>query len=118
MELEGGSSIHQRILKLKDVALGLKKAVSVTSHLAPASYDSAVDSLLALYSECKGASSLAKDKHILKFLDKCMCAGGYRRAGVCVDADQWCLYCIAVDLNIMSDWSWVKDMQSNGKWCI
>lgn len=72
-----GENIHQRIHKLKDVALGSKKAVSVSSSLAPASYDSAVDSLLALYCECKSASSLAKDKNVLKFIKKCEYTGGY-----------------------------------------
>ena len=67
----GEENIHQRILKLKDVALGEKKAVPVSSHLAPASYDSAVDSLLALYKECKSASALSKDKHVMKFITKC-----------------------------------------------
>ncbi len=70
-DMEGGGGIHQRVLKLKDVALGLKKCVPVSSHLAPASYDSAVDSLLALYNECRSASSLSKDKHVLKFINKC-----------------------------------------------
>lgn len=64
-------NIHQRVLKLKDVALGSKKAVSVSSCLAPASYECAVDSLLALYCECKGASSLARDKNVLKFINRC-----------------------------------------------
>lgn len=86
--MDGADNIHQRILKLKDVALGSKKAVCVNSCLAPASYDSAVDSLLALYWECKHASSLAKDKHVLKFINKCMwsaliesCTCGCRKCG-------------------------------------
>lgn len=66
-------TIHQRVLKLKDVAMGLKKAIPVHSSLAPASYDCTVDSLLALYGECKGASSLAKDKNVVKFINKCKC---------------------------------------------
>lgn len=65
------SSIHHRVLKLKDVSLGLKKVVSVNSSLAPASYECTVDSLLALYNECKSASALAKDKNVIKFLTKC-----------------------------------------------
>lgn len=65
------NSIHQRVLKLRDVALGLKKKVSVNSALAPASYDCTVDSLLALYDECRSASALAKDKNVIKFLSKC-----------------------------------------------
>jgi hypothetical protein len=67
-------TVHQRALKLKDVALGSRRAVSVGSSLAAASYDSAVDSLLALYCECKSASSLARDKNVLKFINKCECA--------------------------------------------
>lgn len=70
MEKEG--NIHQRLLKLKDVALGARRAVTVNSCLAPASYDCTVDSLLALFNECKGAGSLAKDKNVLKFIEKCM----------------------------------------------
>ncbi len=65
------NNIHQRVLRLRDIALGLKKTVKVNSDLAPASYDCTVDSLLALYKECVGASSLAKDKNVLKFSRKC-----------------------------------------------
>lgn len=64
-------NIHERVLHLRDVALGLSKAVQVTSSLAPASYDCAVDSLLALYTECNQVASLAKDKHVGRFLEKC-----------------------------------------------
>lgn len=64
-------NIHERVLHLKDVALGSSKAVQVNSTLAPASYDCAVDSLLALYTECKQATSLAKDKNVGRFLAKC-----------------------------------------------
>ena len=67
------NNIHQRVLKLRDIALGLKKSVQVNSVFASVSYDSAVDSLLALYNECKGASSLSKDKNVLKFIRKCVC---------------------------------------------
>ena len=35
--------IHHRVLKLRDVALGLKKTVKVNSSLAAASYDCAMD---------------------------------------------------------------------------
>ena len=63
--------IHHRVLKLRDVALGLKKTVKVNSSLAAASYDCAMDSLLALYSECSQASSLERDKNVGRFLGKC-----------------------------------------------
>lgn len=69
--MEKESNVHQRLLKLKDVSLGVKKAIPVNSCLAPASYDCTVDALLALFNECKGASSLAKDKNVLKFINKC-----------------------------------------------
>ena len=64
-------NIHERVLHLRDVALGLRKAVQVNSVLAPASYDCAVDSLLALYTECNQVISLAKDKNVGRFLGKC-----------------------------------------------
>ena len=64
-------NIHERVLHLQDVALGRSKSVQVNSDLAPASYDCAVDSLLALYSECNQATSLAKDKNVGRFLAKC-----------------------------------------------
>ena len=64
-------NIHERVLHLRDVALGLSKTVQVNSALAPASYDCAVDSLLALYTECNQVTSLAKDKHVGRFLGKC-----------------------------------------------
>lgn len=72
--MERENNIHQRLLKLKDVAMGVEKAIPVNSPLAPASYDCAVDSLLALFNECKGASTLAKDKNVLKFINKCKMA--------------------------------------------
>lgn len=65
------TDIHQRLLKLRDVSLGLQKTIGVNSDLASASYDCTVDSLLALYNECKGASSLAKDQNVLRFMKKC-----------------------------------------------
>lgn len=86
MDMEG-ENIHQRVLKLGDVALGSKKAVSLSSSLAPASYDSAVDSLLALYCECKSASSLAKDKNVLKFINKCEYTGGCLHKQL----NEWCI---------------------------
>ena len=64
-------NIHERVFHLRDVALGLRKSVQVNSVLAPASYDCAVDSLLALYAECNQVASLAKDKHVGRFLGKC-----------------------------------------------
>lgn len=64
-----GDNIHQRLLKLRDVALGFKKAVGVKSDLNPATYDCATDALLALYHEC--TSNLAKDSNILRFIKKC-----------------------------------------------
>ena len=64
-------NIHERVFHLRDVALGLRKSVQVNSALAPASYDCAVDSLLALYTECNQVASLAKNKHVGRFLGKC-----------------------------------------------
>lgn len=72
METQTEGGVHQRLLRLRDVALGARKEVPVSSCLAPASYDCTVDSLMALFSECKGASTLAKDKNVLKFINKCM----------------------------------------------
>ena len=63
-------NIHQRVLELRDAALGSRKSVTVNSALASASYDCAVDSLLALHTECNHGS-LAKDKNIARFLHKC-----------------------------------------------
>jgi len=63
-------NIHQRVLELRDAALGSRKSVTVNSALASASYDCAVDSLLALHTECNHGS-LAKDKNIASFLHKC-----------------------------------------------
>lgn len=65
-------NVHHRALKLKDVALGAKKLVALNSELASASYDCALDSLFALHTECKNASSLGKDKNVQKFTKKCM----------------------------------------------
>lgn len=64
--MEEEENIHQRLLKLRDVALG---KVAVNSDLAPASYDCTVDSLLAMFRECQ---CLSRDKNILKFINKCM----------------------------------------------
>ena len=68
--MDSEENIHQRVLKLKDVALGSTRNLTVNSALATASYDCTVDSLLALYNECS-QSSLAKDKHVARFLSKC-----------------------------------------------
>ena len=65
------SSVHNRVLKLRDVALGVQKAVKLNSELASASYDCALDSLLALHIECKSASGLANDRNVQKFTRKC-----------------------------------------------
>lgn len=65
-----GAGIHERVLRLRDVALGSNKSVSVGSSLAGASYDGVVDSLLTLHAECARAG-LAKDRHAAKFLHKC-----------------------------------------------
>ena len=65
-------NVHQRVLKLRDAALGSRKSISVDSPLAHASYECAVDSLLALYGECSSETSgLSRDKHISRFLTKC-----------------------------------------------
>lgn len=66
-------NIHQRLLKLKDVALGHSKSVSVNSALSNASYDCGVDALLAIYAECSDSTGLSKDKNIAKFLHNCEC---------------------------------------------
>ena len=66
-------NIHQRLLKLKDVALGHSKTVSVNSALSNASYDCGIDALLAVYAECSESTSLAKDKNVAKFLHNCEC---------------------------------------------
>ena len=64
-------NVHERVLHLRDVALGSSRTVKVNSDLAPASYDCALDSLLALYTECNQASNLNKDKNVGRFLTKC-----------------------------------------------
>lgn len=63
-------NIHHRMLRLRDVALGSNKSVTVNSALATAGYDCGVDSLLALYAECS-QGSLTKDKNVARFLNKC-----------------------------------------------
>lgn len=65
--------IHQRLLQLKDVALGHCRSVSVNSVLSNANYDCGIDALLALYAECSVSTSLAKDKNVAKFLHNCKC---------------------------------------------
>ena len=70
MELE--DNIHQRVLKLRDAALGSRKSVSVNSALASVSYECVVDSLLALYAECSSEhAGLARDKNVARFISKC-----------------------------------------------
>ena len=65
-------NIHQRVLKLRDAALGSRKTVSVSSALARVSYECVVDSLLSLYSECSAdQAGLARDKNVARFLNKC-----------------------------------------------
>jgi len=67
-------NIHQRVLKLRDAALGSRKSVSVSSALARVSYECVVDSLLTLYSECSSEQAgLARDKNVARFLSKCRC---------------------------------------------
>lgn len=62
-------NIHQRMLILRDAALGSRNTVTVNSTLASASYDCAVDSLLALHAECS-KGNLTRDKNIARFLYK------------------------------------------------
>lgn len=72
MEPSVANNVHQRVLKLRDAALGSRKSISVDSPLAHASYECAVDSLLALYGECSSETAgLSRDKHISRFLAKC-----------------------------------------------
>ena len=81
MELGEGSSssnninsnIHQRVLVLRDVALGLNKSSEINSVLIPASYDCAVDSMVALHEECTHATSLNRNRNVGRFLRKCKC---------------------------------------------
>ena len=66
------TNVHQRILQLRDAALGSRRSISLDSPLAHASYECTVDSLLALYSECSSETScLSRDKHVSRFLAKC-----------------------------------------------
>ena len=66
------NNVHQRVLKLRDAALGSRKSISVSSSLARVSYECVVDSLLSLYTECSSErAGLARDKHIARFLTKC-----------------------------------------------
>lgn len=62
-------NIHQRMLILRDAALGSRNTVAVNPTLASASYDCAVDSLLALHAECS-KGNLTRDKNIARFLYK------------------------------------------------
>ena len=69
--------LHQRLLRLKDLSLGLRPPGTLPP--AGVSYDSVVDSLLALHAECS-QESLAKDKNIARFVTRCkeafVCASG------------------------------------------
>ena len=74
MEALAEENVHQRVLKLRDAALGSRRSISVDSSLAHASYECVVDSLLSLYIECSSETSgLTRDKHISRFLSKCEC---------------------------------------------
>lgn len=65
-------NVHQRMLKLRDVALCSRKNISVNSSLARVSYECVVDALLALYGECSSErAGLAREKHVARFLAKC-----------------------------------------------
>ena len=67
--------IHRRLLVLRDAALGTLQATGNRpgdNALVGASYDCAVDALLAVYAECEN-TALAKDRNVAKFLKKCAC---------------------------------------------
>ncbi len=70
--MEEDSSIHQRVLVLRDVALGVNKNSRLDPNLTPACFDSTVDSLLALHEECSQATGLSKNTNVANFLGKCM----------------------------------------------
>ncbi len=70
--MEEDSSIHQRVLVLRDVALGVNKNSRLDPNLTPACFDSTVDSLLALHEECSKATGLIKNTNVANFLGKCM----------------------------------------------
>lgn len=65
--------VHRRLLLLRDAAFGslqLSDNRIGDNALVGASYDCALDALLAVYNECK-SSSLAKERNVAKFLKKC-----------------------------------------------
>ena len=70
-ESSSGDNIHQRVLVLRDVALGLNKSSEINCDLYPASYDCTVDSMLALHEECTQATSLNRNRNVGRFLRKC-----------------------------------------------
>ena len=74
--------VYSRLLRLKDVALGRSDSQQSPrdSALLFASYDCAVDALLAVFEECKRSTSLSKDKNVARFLNKCE-RGRERREG-------------------------------------
>ena len=67
------SSVHDKVLVLRDVALGVNKSFKINPTLTSACYDSTVDSLLALHDECNQATGLSKNRNVAKFLGKCKC---------------------------------------------
>ena len=75
--MEEDSSIHQRVLVLRDVALGVNKNSKLNPNLTPACFDSIVDSLLALHEECSQATGLSKNTNVTNFLGKCTCNYNY-----------------------------------------
>ena len=70
-----------RLLRLKDVALGGPDSQQSPrdSALLSATYDCAVDALVAVFEECKRSTSLSKDKNVARFLNKCEHGGRERR---------------------------------------
>ena len=65
------AAVNLKVRKLKEAALSDQKSVLLNSDLAPASYDCALDSLLALHNGCSDAVMYAKDRNVQKFLKKC-----------------------------------------------
>ncbi len=70
--MEEEFNIHLRTLKLKDLAFNALQSLGRNSELSLANYDCALDSLLALHTECINARSLGKDKNVQNFTKKCM----------------------------------------------
>ena len=73
--------VYGRLLRLKDVALGGSDSQQSPrdNSLFSASYDCAVDALLAVFEECKRSTTLSKDKNVARFLNKCEHGGRERR---------------------------------------